>query len=201
MNDPGDTTSAFNPFSTRYVRPGAIPFLFPPGLSAPVLADRLATSGWRGQIVGPHGSGKSALLAALAPAIQAAGRAVCRVDLHDRQRHLPPGFPPQDEPPWPAVVIVDGYEQLSRYSRFRLRQLCTRLGLGLLVTTHRPVRLPELFRTRPDLDLAQRIVDHLLGQDRSLVTPDDVADRFSARRGDLREMLFDLYDVYERRRG
>ena len=200
MNDPGDTAPAPNPFSTRYVRPGAVPFLFPPGLSAAALADRLRGSGWRGQIVGPHGSGKSALLAALVPAIEAAGRGVCPIELHDGQRRLPPGFPPQGNPPEPAVVIVDGYEQLSRFSRFRLRRVCARLGLGLLVTTHRPVRLPELFRTRPDLALAQRIVDRLLAQDRSLVTPEEVADRFSARQGDLREMLFDLYDVYERRR-
>jgi len=200
VNDPSDTSAAPNPFSTRYVRPGAAPYLFPAGLSAEKLVDRLRRSGWRGQIIGPHGSGKSALLAALVPAIEAAGRQVCLIELHDGQRRLPAGFPPPDNAPQPTVVIVDGYEQLSRWSRFRLRRTCDRLGLGLLATAHRPIRLPDLFRTQPEPALAQRIVGQLLEQDRSLVTPEDVAERFSAHEGDLREMLFDLYDVYERRR-
>ncbi len=54
-----------NPFSTRFVRPGALAYRFPPGESAATLVERLAASGWRGQIVGPHGSGKSTLVAAL----------------------------------------------------------------------------------------------------------------------------------------
>lgn len=32
-----------NPFSTRFVRPGALPFLFPPGLDAPGLVQALAS--------------------------------------------------------------------------------------------------------------------------------------------------------------
>lgn len=200
MNRPGDTAPASNPFSTRFVRPGAVPFLFPPGLSAEGLVDRLRGCGWRGQIVGPHGSGKSTLLASLVPAIEAAGRRVCLFELHDGQRRLPSGFPPREAAAQAAVVAVDGYEQLSHWSRFRLRRTCAGLGLGLLVTTHRAVRLPELLRTRPDLALARQIVDQLLAADRALVSPEKVAERFSARRGDLREMLFDLYDVVERRR-
>ncbi len=68
-----------NPFCTRWVRPGAIPFLFPPGENAEELADRLRQAGWWGEITGPHGSGKSALLAALTAAIEhapASGRSL-----------------------------------------------------------------------------------------------------------------------------
>jgi hypothetical protein len=98
------------------------------------------------------------------------------------------------------VVIVDGYEQLSSWSRLRLRRICDGRGWGLVVTTHKPVRLPDLFHTQPDPALAQQIVDRLLGEDRSLIAPEEVAASYSAKAGDLREMLFDLYDVYERRR-
>src|SRR5262245_49587973 len=71
-----------NPFSTRFIRPGAIPFIFSAGESAESLVDHLRVNNWRGQIIGPHGSGKSTLLAALLPALQAAGRTVACVSLH-----------------------------------------------------------------------------------------------------------------------
>ncbi len=82
MNASDQPPAADNPFSTCRTRPGAIPYVFPPGQSAAALIERMRESGWRGQIVGPHGSGKSALLATLAPAIEASGRpAVMRLAL------------------------------------------------------------------------------------------------------------------------
>ena len=64
-----------NPFSTRRVRPGAIAYCFPEGVDVETLLARLHENGWRGEIVGPHGSGKSALLATLMPAIEQRARA------------------------------------------------------------------------------------------------------------------------------
>ena len=58
-----------NPFSTRRISPGAIPYVLPPGENAYALVDRLRQAGWWGEIVGPHGSGKSTLLATLADAL------------------------------------------------------------------------------------------------------------------------------------
>jgi hypothetical protein len=72
-----DPESAENPFSTRHVRPGAIAYQFPPGKSADRLVQRLGENNWQGQIVGPHGSGKSALMAALKAAIEQSGRQTC----------------------------------------------------------------------------------------------------------------------------
>ena len=63
----GLTERLANPFATRHVRPGAIPFHFPAETSAAQLVARLRELNWRGAIVGPHGSGKSTLLVALAP--------------------------------------------------------------------------------------------------------------------------------------
>ena len=63
-----------------------------PAADAATLVESLATAGWRGQIVGPHGSGKSTLVAALLAALAAAGRPGGRVALHDRQRRLPRGW-------------------------------------------------------------------------------------------------------------
>ena len=81
-----------NPFSTRFVRPGAIPFCFPQGEGAGTLVTRLERQGWWGQIVGPHGSGKSTLLAQLRPHLEAAGCEVVVVVRRRGERSLPPGF-------------------------------------------------------------------------------------------------------------
>jgi hypothetical protein len=211
-----------NPFCTRRVRPGAMPFFFDAdptsgGLSqfssdengtvhlssATVvslsdLLDRLRHNGWRGQIVGPHGSGKSALLAALVPLLEQAGRRALSIVLHDGQRSVPRCVWDTTTLDGSTQVIVDGYEQLARWNRFLLQRFCKRRGMGLLVTAHAPAGLPELFRTSVSLETAQQIVQRLQG-DAPLVTPADVAEQFSRHQGNMREMLFALYDLHEER--
>ena len=97
-------------------------------------------------------------------------------------------------------MAVDGYEQLGLWHRFRLAWLCRRLRLGLVVTSHRPLGLPELCRTVVDPPLAWQIVQQLQSGYRPLITIADVAGRLARHAGDLRETLFDLYDLYEERR-
>lgn len=189
-----------NPFSTRAVRPGTIPFVFAPGESAGRLVDGLRANGWWGQIVGSHGSGKSTLVASLIPALEAAGRNVNLVTLHDGQRRLPAGLdaPLRGNPS--LQLVIDGYEQLSRWSRWRIKRFCRRQKCGLLVTAHAPVGLPDLFLVTPRLETAQRIVEHLLHAGSAPIGRDDVARSFERHGGDLRETLFDLYNLYEARR-
>jgi energy-coupling factor transporter ATP-binding protein EcfA2 len=189
-----------NPFCTRWVRPGAIPFLFPPGENAEKLADRLRQAGWWGEITGPHGSGKSALLAALTAAIERAGQRTVLVVLHDAERRLPVDLRNDPRLRPPVLLMVDGYEQLSRWQRLALKRFCRRQGTGLLVTAHDSVGLPPLYRTVATLDVAAQIVAQLMGDRRPPFTPEEVSQRLSRRNGNLREMLFDLYDLFEQRR-
>jgi hypothetical protein len=217
MNGP----AASNPFATRFIRPGALPFLFPPDLPAP---DRLARGidagpadqplpdagagrledllvRWRsagrvGQIVGPHGSGKSTLLAALTQALVRAG---LRVESHT----LRPG-----EPGWPRLrraarrwdrqtaVAVDGLEQLSWHRRWHLRQVCRRRGCGLLATTHRPLGWPLLWETRVTPELARAIVARL-APGYALPDGDRLEQLLADQAGNMRETLFALYDLYQ----
>jgi hypothetical protein len=81
-----------------------------------------------------------------------------------------------------------------------LRRSCRRRGLGLLVTSHRGVGLPDLHATAVDAELAWRVVEQLQNGYSSPVAPADVAQRLSQHGGNLREALFDLYDLYARRR-
>jgi len=191
--------AAENPFSTCRTRPGAIPYLFPPGHSAATLIERLRANGWQGQIIGGHGTGKSALLATLLPAMEQSGHPALLIELHDGARRLPLDLRRVRLAPG-SVLVVDGYEQLGFLSRWSLRRFCRRHGLGLLVTAHRPVGLPDLFGTTTTPELAQAIVRQLLGPRRELIGAEEVLRQFELRGGDLRDVLFDLYDCYERKK-
>lgn len=195
----GSRDRAANPFSTRFVRPGAAAYLFPPGVTVGTLLERLPPGGARGQIVGPHGSGKSTLLACLAAALERAGRTVSRFDLHDGQRAMPRGWVEQARRAGAGTILVDGYEQLSWWSRWRLARECARHGWSLLVTAHADVGLPTLLRVTPTLDDAQAVVAQILAGTAQLVGPADVAECFAATGGNLRETLFALYDRHEQR--
>jgi hypothetical protein len=71
----------------------------------------------------------------------------------------------------------------------------------LLVTAHTPTGLPSLLHTAPDLGTVQAIARTLLGDEAAKISDRDVAASFADHQGNVREVLFDLYDLYERRRG
>jgi hypothetical protein len=195
-----------NPFSTRFIRPGAIPFIFPAGESAETFVGRLRERAWRGQIIGPHGSGKSTLLATLVPALEAAGRQVIAIALHQGEHRQPPlvgqTFPSADrQSRLPDLqLVIDGYEQLSWWSKRRVKSLCKRAGCGLLVTTHADMGLTTIFSTQPSDELAQAVVTRLLANGPAPLAAAEISAAFIAADGNLRETLFKLYDVYQQGR-
>ena len=178
--------------------PRALPFFFADGTSVPQLVECFVASGGRGQIVGPHGSGKSALLAALIGVLEARDRDVVSIELHDGQRTLPSGFWASVPLTARSVLAIDGCEQLSWWQRHRALERVRRSGAALVVTTHRPLRLPLLYRTRPTADVAVHIAAKLQ-RDRPLIAEAEVRQAFAVHGGDLREMLFALYDIYAQR--
>jgi ABC-type branched-subunit amino acid transport system ATPase component len=192
-----------NPFCTRRIRPGAVPFCFPSGVDIDKLLDRLRRNQWRGEIVGPHGSGKSTLLASILKALEQAGpQAVC-FELHDGQRSLPRDWRRKTMTAAlsrPAIVVVDGYEQLSLWSRFCLKSHCRRRHLGLLVTSHAATGLPEIYRTSASLDMALQIVEQLMQKEHITIPANVVADSLARHGADIRELLFYLYDFFEQQR-
>lgn len=185
-----------NPFSTRFVRPGALAYKFPPGVTAAGLVAQLLRRGGRGQIVGPHGSGKSTLLASLRQPSTAAGYPVFTFALRDGERRLPRDWRKQVAGANARLVVVDGCEQLSWWSRALLKWHCRRNGWGLLVTSHRDLGLPTLCTTGTSVALAQQLAAVLAGDD-GRITPAMVAESYRAADGDMRETLFRLYDRYE----
>lgn len=194
-----------NPFSTSFVRPGAIPYQFAAGESAASLVDRFLAAGRRGQITGPHGAGKSTLLKMLRDELASRGEVVAYFELHDGQRALtaPIEIAPR------SIICVDGYEQLSYWNRSVLNPFLSRGGCGLLVTTHRrvwfPTWLPVLFDIRPSVELAVRLAmslleRHGLASNAGGISPAEIERIFFEVGGDMRELFFRLYDLYESQR-
>lgn len=187
-----------NPFSTRFVEPGAIPYRLPDRSGLSDLVARLdATAGW-GEVVGPHGSGKSTLLASLLPLLT--GWTVRPARLSTTVRILPPELWPLPGPR--PLLAIDGFEQLSWLARRRVARACRQAGAGLLVTSHRPTGLPPLHHTDVTPETLAWVLDRLVPpSDRGLLDGFDPVTRLRAHRGSLREVLFELYDRWEQRDG
>lgn len=213
-----------NPFSTRFVRPGAIPYRFSGSLQHEVsdrygaesmperLVRQLARRGV-GLIVGPHGSGKSTLLQTLRPVLQQRYPAVGWVRL-TAAVSLPPwsrlrrcltdadvigkkrrGLRPG------GLLVVDGLEQLHAAGRFRLRASLRGAGCDLLATSHRPLAgYATLFRTRITAAIVRELTESLVATASPAVQAavGRSLQRLDAGRIDnLRDYWFELYDVVE----
>ncbi len=186
-----------NPFCTRRVRPGAIAFRFSGSENVHRIIQRLWENQWFGQIVGPHGSGKSTLLRTLDAAWHDVSRSPTTIQLRDGQCRLPVSR--QHISSWDrsTQVIVDGYEQLALTARWRLRRWCRLRGCGLLVTCHRPTRLPVVYRTEISTETTRQLVAQLVADTPYLVSPEEIDRCFWQCKGNVRETFFALYDVVQ----
>jgi hypothetical protein len=193
-----DASFDTNPFSTSRVRPGAIPFILAEGESLDCVIQRLRQHNGCGQIIGPHGSGKSTLLAALGPELERQELPPVLVKIQGGQRRMPLRLGADSRLGRPhAVLIVDGYEQLSWLCRWRVRRFCRRRRLGLIVTAHRDVGLPTLLTLWPDAAVVQSLVFQLLGSRTMPISASQIAAELARHRGNVRELLMDLYDRWE----
>lgn len=192
--------AAVNPFSTRWTAPGRVAPRdgcgLPRDLTALVIA--LRGGGGRGSIEGPHGSGKTTLLVALARLLAERG------ELAGLYRARSPGTAGaviagccRSAPA--TTVCIDSWEQLGFLGRGAVLAATRILGIGLLVTAHRASGLPLLVRCTVTPDLLQDIVAALPDHG-GCIGRSDVEQAFARHAGNLREALYDLYDLYERRR-
>ncbi|TWT90008.1 hypothetical protein Mal64_03900 [Pseudobythopirellula maris] len=179
-----------NPFSTCWTRPGALPFVFPVGRDADTMVDALASHGWRGQLCGPHGVGKTTLLVALRERLLERGVRVIEWPAPVQSASIGHGGEQ-------AVWVVDGFERFNALRRCWVTRQARSRGLGLLVTTHRPARLPMLASWRPDDRLVLSLFDTLTERRPTPLSHADALACWRRSEGNLRETWFDLYDLHE----
>jgi hypothetical protein len=179
-----------NPF--RAQRLEALDYRLPGGVEE--LLDRFDALGRRAAIIGGHGSGKTALLAAVVPRLVARGLEVAALRLRRGERRLGPTGERWLGRAAPGVVmLLDGSDELGVRDWSRVL-LGSRRASGLLVATHRRSLLPTLYRCRPSAVLLGELM-HDLHRGCACTLPP--ADELLARHaGNLREALRELYDLH-----
>ncbi len=201
-----------NPFATRFVGPGRLPCLGVSDEEFSALSLRWRGAGWIGQIVGPHGAGKTTLTYGLEEFL---GRRSGDDDFRLRFRRLT--LRPADR--WPTVDVlavhagrdlrqhdalhrtwvVDGIESLSPLNRLALINFCRHHRIGLILTTHRAIPgVRVLQRLVPNVQRLREISDALT--DWIAASPLDeslLRQVFEETEGNLRESLMRLYDWWE----
>lgn len=185
-------SAAENPF--RITRIHGLPYQ-EPGLHLNLLMDRFEAMGREGGIVGSHGNGKTTLLRAL-------GDGLAQEGLRPRYLHVRDGF----ERPGRAafrrtvrrlgpgdVLLLDGAEQLPWLTwRAVLRQVRRRAG-GILITTHKPGRLPTLHTCATSPATLAELVGQLLPGASDAVLA-EARQLHAMHGGDIREVFLALYD-------
>ena len=219
-NVPGPSEFIANPFSTKFVCPGAIPYQFPCRGSERELAEKLRRVRF-GAIVGPHGTGKSTLIRSLRSELTTQFLHIAEIQLHGREAVLETerlaftaSLPwsafrharvqaksvvqTQRDLPADGLLIVDGGEQLSTLARWGVIRTARNKNQTVLITCHRDLAgVQTLYRTSIDPDLVRKLADQLLlgatPQQRRVV--DDVlAQQDWSKLTNLRDFWFELYD-------
>lgn len=184
-----------NPFSVQRTGPDGLDYVFAGGETAGSVADEFERHAWTGELVGPHGVGKSTLLLTLAAEAERQGLMVVRWTCNSERRRLPRGW--RRALAAARVCFLDGGERCVPGEFRALRAECARRGVGLVVSVHasagfdlsrRVVVVPETF---------DRLVERLAAAGGCRVPPGLAADLLARRNGCAREALADLYRACE----
>jgi hypothetical protein len=158
------------------------------------LLPRLEALRYRAAIVGPHGAGKTTLLEDLAGVLAERGFRITHVRLDTDDPRLPRA--------WRSsarlldsgdIVCLDGAEQLGPIAWLLFRWRARRAG-GLIVTTHTHGRLATLIECTTSVSLLHRIIQRLAPDE--LACAPTAGELFARHRGNVRDALRELYDVY-----
>ncbi|MBC7818682.1 MAG: hypothetical protein IAG10_17470 [Planctomycetaceae bacterium] len=164
------------------------------------LLNRLQTLSYCAAIVGPKGSGKTTLLEDLAARLETRGLRIHRLFLNEQSRAYPASFVRcvRDSLSERDIILFDGCEQLSLPAWWRFRWETRRAG-GLVITTHRPHRLPTLIECQTTRELFGELVRSL--HDPTTLAPDTLDRLFEKHHGNLRDAIRELYDLAAREPG
>lgn len=165
------------------------------------LRSRLEQLQFRGEIVGPHGMGKSTLLRELAAHLQSNGFEIEWMQLTQDSPKPPPEAWRQIRRAAikgalrsERIFLIDGAELLSWWRRWILRTASGSLR-GLVVTTHHPLWLPPLIELAPSADRLEALVAELIEPPESVVKWQRLARKlFDQHAGNSHVIFGELYD-------
>ncbi len=189
---PGLIKARLNPFRTS--RTAAIGYKLP-AAEWGRLRQRLAELRCRGALIGPHGSGKSTLSRTLAGEIEESGVQVLLLRLNEEKRQLDAADLERirSAAAGQCLIGLDGAEQLGIRAWLRFRKM-TRKFRGVIITAHRRMRMPVLWRCCTSPELLQELITELWP---ACPAVQDVAERYYRRHaGNLRGALRELYDRF-----
>lgn len=158
-----------------------------------ILLRRLRLCGGRGALVGSKGFGKTTLLEDLGRRLKSSDWNVALLRLSAENRSLPASadrhfFRTLDPR---SALLIDGAEQLSWWRWQAVRWRSRHAGL-MVITTHRPGRLPTLHRCETTPALLNDLVQAL----GVTLPPYEVEALHRHHGGNVREALRELYDVW-----
>ena len=176
-----------NPFASRRI--DTLGFRFQRSSLDGVISGLAANRG-RGAVVGQHGAGKTTLFDALAGHLEGE---VVRIRLgtdtkrpfESAVRSLPPLIVPHH------AVLLDGAEQLDWWSWRRILDKLRAAGT-LVITSHKPGRLPTVYTCQTDPALLRNLVSELAPE---IVEKFDLDDLFHRHAGNIRDCFRELYDL------
>lgn len=190
-------TSLFsNPFCTHWITPGSCDFCQRFDGEIKYVVQTFIDSGFRGQIVGPHGVGKSTLMHRISKQLDLEGLNPVQIKANfelggDSEKSLSAEN---------CIWVIDSFETLTRRQQMRVIKFTKRQRLGLLVTTHRQLSLPVITRLNPDIDHATSVVRNLQSRfGKVYLNDDDVRQLWAECSCDLRELLMACYDKWQER--
>lgn len=209
-----------NPFATRFVAPGVLPWITDPkssDQSVDAIVKRLQQSAG-GAIIGPHGSGKSTLLAHIIPRLGSVlllrdpNAQVIQAGLRQNENNIVwlqcrQSCRQSCKIPWSAmnqgdVLVIDGFEQLSLIQRAFCVAKTRWTGVKILVTSHcRQLLIPTICSLTVSPELALQVISTLSPQIQDRLSLTDISTRLVQHRGNLRELLMELYDEFEDQNG
>ncbi len=187
-----------NPFSSKYIRPGANEYLFEESESIQEALARFERLDRRAQIIGPHGTGKSTLLCKILNHFEVANANILSVKLNSSKTRLSFSIRDLLRMQQETTIIIDGFEQLPAWKRFAIRKIASARRLGLLITTHEDQGMATLVSTASSPQMLRAIIRRL-DRDQRLGPIDEISERelcqlLDSCHGNVREVLFRLYD-------
>ncbi|MCA8986980.1 MAG: hypothetical protein KDA78_05035 [Planctomycetaceae bacterium] len=186
-------TARENPFATRHLE--AVPFLWH-DISFEELWQRVESAAGPAVIVAPHGHGKTTLMEALEKELRQREYSIEWIRLRENRRRIPRAQSRswRERAHEKVILFLDGAEQLNlfRWRRFLWQKPP---GWKLLVTSHVPGYGKTVYRCQTSVDLLRSILDHLpLSEQQKENAPLKLI--YESHQGNLRDCLFELYDLY-----